>query len=54
MTYILVALMYLDGQLQMRVIEHESRNACEVQARAVELQFQQATVQCIAVSGQPT
>ena len=53
MTYILVGLMYIAGQLQARIIEQPSRNSCEQAATAVRAQYPDATVFCAEVKGQP-
>lgn len=54
MTYILVGLMFLNGQLQYHISMHESRNACEVAKAAAQASNPTATVACLAVQGQAT
>jgi hypothetical protein len=53
MTYVLVGLMFLNGQLQYHFSPQESRNACEQAALAAKATNPTATVQCMAVLGQP-
>ena len=51
MTYVLVALMMIEGALNVRIIEHDSRNACESAAQGVRATYPAATVTCIVVTG---
>ena len=54
MAYILVALMYLDGDLRARIVEHDSRNACETAAQALRATYPDAAAVCLALKAVPT
>ncbi len=54
MAYILVALMFMDGDLRARIVEHDSRNACEQAAQALRATYPDASAVCVLVKTVPT
>ena len=53
MTYILVGLMFFNGQLHYAFSIQESKKACIEAVRAIKDVSENATVFCVAVLGQP-
>lgn len=50
--YILIALMYAQGQLQARIIEMPSAEACGMAAQAVMQSYKGSTAICVGVQSE--